>query len=1067
MAKRKRHGTNPESAQRKRPRNSSTKSNGDSHEKPSKQLEDDTPCSGTCNKRSPSMYPNEMYTVAWVCALSIELAAAKGMLDETHGQPQSQPNGDPNTYTLGRIHEFNVVIACLPADGYGTCSAANLVGTMWTTFPNLKIGLFVEIGAAIPWFSGDSIRDIRLGDVVVGTRIVDYEMRKRYDGGMVKNTGHPEKPSKILRSAIQALKADHQTKSSKITQYIDGMTQRYAERGAFTYPLGIPDRLCEACLSGGKCAGGGKATKPQSRPDRPDKHSRIHYGVIASGNTLCRDRDFREEMQKKFDAICFDMEAAGVMNNFQGLVVRGISDYADCHKNDDWHSYAAASAAGYAKLLLSYVPLNVKHAGSLGYGTTRAPEHGVQEMKVLDWISKETFESRHVDHLNRLQPDTGDWFLRSRQFKRFVGGIVTRLFCPGMPGAGKTMISTLAIDFLRREYQQDPMVAVCFLYFDYRIKYDNVTELLAIILRQLAAQKLPLAEPVRLLFEKYGIRDSKPPLKEHILTLQAVLLQWKTVFLVVDAIDECPSSNSTRQAFLEDLHAIQANSKLRIMITSRPNPDIVGVMKYGGARFLEIRARDEDVKAYIKGRLRKSDGLAGQNSKLQRRIKRQITNAADGMFLLAQLYIDRLSHLRVPRMIEDALTELPQGTNVYSDAFDQAMHRIESQVTENKELAKKALSWITNATRPLSKKELQHALTLRPTDIVFLKSGMPQMDHILSVCIGLVVLDKESGTVRLVHYTAQQYFEDKSGQWFEDAKVTIAKTCLQYLSLDDFRGQPGIDEIKSHYDRRRYHLYNYSVKNLAYHLRGTLPQLGRELMQFLTHDKLTDTFANELFYSNSDRLYTSPCHIAAALDLDGTISELLKDGHNANAPDRNSRSLIYWAVEKGHFDVVKALLDSGASANSKGPLGETLLAIPAEDGRIDLVRLLLSRGADPTLCDFHNRTPIHYAVSRGHYAITKLLLQESVAADLPQQASLLAGAAEVRGGRCLDLLIEQGCNVNHVDSDGNTPLRSAVESKSVTAVKRLLQKGASADLVDEETLESASKEMVKQLKAEV
>ena len=330
------------------------------------QAEEPCPRREKTYERSTSVYPNETYTVGWVCALSVELAAAKGLLDETHGEPQTQPNGDHNAYTLGRIHEFNVVIACLPASVYGTSSAANLVGAMWTTFPSLKIGFFVGIGAGIPSFAESSIRDIRLGDVLVGTGVVDYEMRKKYDGGRVLSTGHQDKPSRILLAPIQRLRADHEDRSSRINQYIDDMIQKDPDKGSFAYRASMTDQLCQPCLLGSNCAGNKNVTVPRSRPDRSSCHAMIHYGAIASGNTLCRDRGFREEIREKFDAICFDMEAAGVMNNFNGLVVRGISDYADCHKNDDWHSYAAASAAGYVKLLLSYVPLNVRHAGTLG-----------------------------------------------------------------------------------------------------------------------------------------------------------------------------------------------------------------------------------------------------------------------------------------------------------------------------------------------------------------------------------------------------------------------------------------------------------------------------------------------------------------------------------------------------------------------------------------------------------------------------------------------------------------------------------------------------------------------------
>lgn len=200
-----------------------------------------------------------------------------------------------------------------------------------------------------------------------------------------------------------------------------------------------------------------------------------------------------------------------------------------------------------------------------------------------------------------------------------------------MPGAGKTMISTIAIDTLRRQFDQDASVAVCFLYFDYRMEYNNIAELVAIILRQVAAQRAPLAKSARSLFEKYTPKKSKPPLKDYISTLQSILLEWNKVLLVVDAIDECPSSNGTRQVFLDHLNTIQANSNVKIMITGRPDPDIIDVMHSGGARFLDIKARDEDVEIYITGRMRKSSGFSRLNENLQQEIKTEITRAVDGM----------------------------------------------------------------------------------------------------------------------------------------------------------------------------------------------------------------------------------------------------------------------------------------------------------------------------------------------------------------------------------------------------------------------------------------------------
>ena len=102
------------------------------------------------------------YTVGWICALDIELAAAVGMLDERHG-PQALPPNDWNSYTFGRIGNHNVVIACLPQGVMGTIAAAQVATQMTSTFTELKFGLMVGIGGGVP----SKEHDIRLGDVVV------------------------------------------------------------------------------------------------------------------------------------------------------------------------------------------------------------------------------------------------------------------------------------------------------------------------------------------------------------------------------------------------------------------------------------------------------------------------------------------------------------------------------------------------------------------------------------------------------------------------------------------------------------------------------------------------------------------------------------------------------------------------------------------------------------------------------------------------------------------------------------------------------------------------------------
>src|SRR5947207_2572224 len=92
--------------------------------------------------------------------------------------------------------------------------------------------------------------------------------------------------------------------------------------------------------------------------DRDSTEPEIHYGIIASGNMLIKDAATRDKIAKEIgnDCVCFEMEAAGLMNNFPCLVIRGICDYADSHKSDQWQRYASATAAAYGKEFLGYVP---------------------------------------------------------------------------------------------------------------------------------------------------------------------------------------------------------------------------------------------------------------------------------------------------------------------------------------------------------------------------------------------------------------------------------------------------------------------------------------------------------------------------------------------------------------------------------------------------------------------------------------------------------------------------------------------------------------------------------------
>ena len=307
------------------------------------------------------------YTIAWISALPVEKAAAEGMLNELHENLPRRPH-DHNTYTFGRLGEHNIVIACLPAGLTGTISAADVAGRVRNTFPSLKIGLMVGIGGGVPRERQNSQPDIRLGDIVVSEPsetfggAIQYDFGKTIQNGRFVRTSMLNRPPDELLTAVSALKAKSMREGYDTSRYILDMLQKYPKmQETFSYPGREQDQLFEAVYDhpeGNKTCDDCDVNRLVARPAREQDNPNVYYGIIASGDRVMRHGQSRDHVAAESGALCFEMEAAGLMNNFPCLVIRGICDYADSHKNKRWQPYAAAAAAAFAKELLLVVPID-------------------------------------------------------------------------------------------------------------------------------------------------------------------------------------------------------------------------------------------------------------------------------------------------------------------------------------------------------------------------------------------------------------------------------------------------------------------------------------------------------------------------------------------------------------------------------------------------------------------------------------------------------------------------------------------------------------------------------------
>lgn len=335
------------------------------------QAREHTPLSLTA---SPSMSDPNDYTVGWICAIEPEYLAAQLCLDETHPNLHCHRSpSDTNTYTLGTVSNHNVVIACLPDGCYGTSSAANVATNMLRSFPSVRIGLMVGVGGGAP----TAQRDIRLGDIVVSSPgdgkggVFQYDFGKRIQEQDFLATGFLNRPPTSLLTAVMSLKVEYRRRPGSLEAAINRILENEDEdlqaeigrphastdvlyQSNSVHPINSTSPCSETC-----------DTDPANVVSRPERTKRpcspaVHYGLIASGNELIKDALQRDELAK-MDVLCFEMEAAGLMNDFPCLVVRGICDYTDSHKNKVWQGYASLAAAAYTKSLLSQIsPSGVK-----------------------------------------------------------------------------------------------------------------------------------------------------------------------------------------------------------------------------------------------------------------------------------------------------------------------------------------------------------------------------------------------------------------------------------------------------------------------------------------------------------------------------------------------------------------------------------------------------------------------------------------------------------------------------------------------------------------------------------
>lgn len=451
---------------------------------------------------------------------------------------------------------------------------------------------------------------------------------------------------------------------------------------------------------------------------------------------------------------------------------------------------------------------------------------------ILDWFTPVDYGTRQSHYFGNSQQGTGQWFLESAEYREWLDADGKTLLCLGIPGAGKTILSSIVINNLQTRFSDNTRIGVAYIYYNFQRKNEQgIDDILASVLKQLTQCLSSLPDSIKSLYKQHNTRRTRPSRNEILGLLQSVLPIYSRVFLVVDALDECRASDGCRKRFVSELFNLQIKFGINIFATSRHIPEVLNHFKARLSKEIEIRASPEDVTRYLEDRIGYLPTCVQQNRQLQEDITTCISEAVDGMyvliilrvaqqlticrFLLAELYLDSLVDKLSPNDIRSAMETFrkqSQGSGehqriqVLNLAYEQCIRRIYGQMPGMKTLAMRALLWITWAKRQLTMSELQHALATKTGKSEFDHGDLTPIEEIVSVCAGLVTVDEESGIIRLVHYTTHQYLERSWDFWFPHATVEIATkpspipTGSMTLTLEE-RGQMAglIDHTKREY----------------------------------------------------------------------------------------------------------------------------------------------------------------------------------------------------------------------------------------------------------------------------
>ncbi|KAL4889445.1 hypothetical protein BDV59DRAFT_210363 [Aspergillus ambiguus] len=1021
--------------------------------------------------------PLTAYTVGWVCVTGPEHDAARVLLDERHETPDIE-NGF--IYLVGRMGEHNVVITSPPSAGRSpaTAAATNLI----RTFPEIRFVLMVGVGGGAtkaPSRAGslNPAEDIFLGDVVVSEPhgdhggVLQYDMGVQYPGGY-QIRSHLNKPGTLLTQAAQTLRRDHGFREGNMHSYIQ-QAMRDLEgigRTEFRCPGPEHDRLFEPGYyhrgtdTEGYCQGCDTAQLVRrTRRDAPC----VYYGLIGSADTIMRDGHLRDRMRQSHNVLCFEMEAAGLMDSFPCLVIRGISDYADTHKNDLWQPYAALTAAAYAKDLLSVIKARGVQQAELAsklLGDMNTVKIGVTELhskleerercEIINWLTPLDFQAEQQRLFDNCV-SSGQHVIESEVFQRWVMGAPWQLRCYGPAGVGKTHFCALIVDHLKQTFSRtSSQRPVIYIYLsDEKDKRDSQTP--ENVLGSLVKQLIVFNNPVRIPSDLQEAFKNKLP-REVVLkrTFEELLGAYERTYLVVDGFYPTPDVLQILKDY--PLELIRKGVPLSLLTTSpgyRQAACVIDcdVCKKQDLRiFFNCHCNDNDFDLCLTCKV---EGISCPNSHSGQETydtvrvelcptEEEIASSPgpgrwdkrihpEPSFKTSRVARYLCEKPELHKKIAKTIAEKAQGNFLIAqywlegllDAskiqfdWDSLLARIEYMPYELlKDYCDRKIECVKNYNRgqalafKVFRLLMAHALALE-SDSWLDEVNLEHRVSILRATNGLITIDKAddpNSIVRFFHGALKKVLgESDLDPSLKLAESKMASLCLTYLKHEHFTEHSA--------DLARYPFLHYTLQHWGDHVRRARDRhdytIQDEAFGFLNDPDNVKAVAREagkVLPPNWIHDGISAIHLCAWFGLSEIVKKLARDGHSITEPDsKHGRTPLQYACRQGHLDTVKALLELNVLP-SKAAIMDAVYGFPGldrdEKQRVEIAKVLLSGRTLNSAINACGTTILMFGIINGYYDFVDTLLQD------------------------------QSIDVNAIDGNGRTALWLAVGSQPANLV---------------------------------